>query len=122
MAKSGASKTNAPATNATVSATNTISTTNGTAIAKPGGRKPGEALKAIEVVFVPEGDHAKMVPVKRGINDDTWAEIESGLTEGQEIISGGFKAVSRELEDSKKIRKTKAGSGKPGEPGKPKSE
>jgi hypothetical protein len=28
-----------------------------------------------------------------------------GLQEGQEVISGGFKAVSKELEDGKKIRK-----------------
>ena len=51
-----------------------------------------------------DGDHAKLVPVKRGINDDKHAEIIEGLTEGQEIVSGGFKAISRELEDGKKIR------------------
>ena len=99
-------------TNATTSATNqTASSTNAPA-GKSGSKKPGDTPKAIEVVFVPDGDHAKMIPVKRGINDETWAEIESGLTEGQEIISGGFKAVSRELEDGKKIRKQKAGFGK----------
>jgi HlyD family secretion protein len=46
-----------------------------------------------------------MVPVKRGINDDAHSEIIEGLTEGQEIVSGGFKAISRELEDGKKISK-----------------
>ena len=52
-----------------------------------------------------EGDHAKMVPVKIGISDDNYWEITEGLTEGQEVVSGGFKAITRELEDGKKIRK-----------------
>ena len=59
----------------------------------------------VEVVFVVEGDKVKMVPVKRGISDDAYVEITEGLTEGQEVVSGGYKAISRELEDGKKIRK-----------------
>lgn len=109
IARSGTTNSTADAkstgTNTTASATNPAS-------AKSGSKKPGEQPKAIEVVFVLDGDRAKMVTVKRGINDESWAEIESGLTEGQEIISGGFKAVSRELEDGKKVRKQKAGLGK----------
>jgi HlyD family secretion protein len=57
------------------------------------------------VVFLLEGDHAKMVPVKIGISDDNYWEITEGLTEGQEVVSGGFKAITRELDDGKKIRK-----------------
>jgi HlyD family secretion protein len=75
-------------------------TTNATA----GARKPGEAPKPIEVVFVKDGDVARMVPIKRGISDDTYVEILEGLQEGQEVISGGYKAISRELEDGKKIK------------------
>ena len=52
-----------------------------------------------------EGDHAKMVPVKIGISDDNYWEITEGVTEGQEVVSGGFKAITRELEDGTKIRK-----------------
>jgi HlyD family secretion protein len=74
--------------------------TNATA----GARKPGEAPKPIEVVFVKDGDVARMVPIKRGISDDTYVEILEGLQEGQEVISGGYKAISRELEDGKKIK------------------
>ena len=59
----------------------------------------------MEVVFVLDGDHAKMVPVKIGISDDNYWEITEGLTEGQEVVSGGFKAITRDLEDGKKIRK-----------------
>jgi len=45
------------------------------------------------------------VPVKIGISDDDYWEITEGLTEGQEVVFGGYKAISRELEDGKKIRK-----------------
>jgi HlyD family secretion protein len=46
-----------------------------------------------------------MVPVKIGISDDTHWEITEGVTESQEVVSGGFKAITRELEDGTKIRK-----------------
>jgi HlyD family secretion protein len=58
-----------------------------------------------EVVFVVEGDHAKMAPVKIGICDDNYWEITDGLTDGQEIVTGGYKAISRDLADGKKIVK-----------------
>ena len=77
---------------------------DGTNVAKS-DKKAKEALKQVEVVFLMEGDHARMVPVKIGISDDTHWEITEGLTEGQEVVSGGFKAITRELEDGTMIRK-----------------
>ena len=68
-------------------------------------KKTKDTPKASEVVFVVEGDRVKQAAVKIGISDDTYWEITEGLTEGQEIVSGGYKAVNRELEDGKKIRK-----------------
>jgi len=68
-------------------------------------RKSKETPQPIEVVFVVEGDHVKMVPVKIGIYDEDYMEITEGVTEGQEVVSGGYKAVSRDLEDGRKIRK-----------------
>ncbi len=68
-------------------------------------KKAGEGSKPIEVVFIVEGDKVKMRPVKRGISDDAHTEIIEGLKEGDEVVSGGYKAISRELEDGKKIRK-----------------
>jgi HlyD family secretion protein len=62
--------------------------------------------KQSEVVFVVEGDQVKMVPVKIGITDGTHWEILEGLNEGQEFVSGSYKAVNKELEDGKKITKT----------------
>ncbi|HEX4645449.1 MAG TPA: efflux RND transporter periplasmic adaptor subunit [Verrucomicrobiae bacterium] len=66
-------------------------------------KKAGEAPKPVEVVFVVNGDHVKMVPVKRGISDDDYVEITDGLKEGDEVVSGGYKAISRELEEGKKV-------------------
>ena len=45
------------------------------------------------------------VPVKIGICDDNYWEITDGLTNGQEIVSGGYRAISRDLDDGKKIKK-----------------
>ena len=59
--------------------------------------------KPIEVVFAVQGDRTVMFPVKRGISDDAYTEIVEGIQEGQEIVSGGYKAISRDLEDGKKI-------------------
>lgn len=70
-----------------------------------GARKNKEANKQVEVVFLVENERAKMVPVKIGISDDSYWEVTDGLTEGQEIVSGGHIAISRELDDGKKVRK-----------------
>ncbi len=80
------------------------SATNSPALASS-ERKNRDASKQIEVVFLVDGERAKMVPVKIGISDDTHWEITEGLKEGQEVIAGNFRAVSRDLEDGKKIRK-----------------
>src|SRR5262245_9982584 len=72
------------------------------------GKKTGETSKASEVVFLAESDRVKMVPVKRGIGDDAYVEIVEGLNEGQEVVSGGYKAINRDLEDQKKIKRGEA--------------
>jgi HlyD family secretion protein len=68
-------------------------------------KKTVDAKKTLDVVFVVDGDHVKMVPVKTGISDETRWEIVDGLKEGDEIVSGGFRAISRDLDDGKKIKK-----------------
>ena len=93
----------AASTNALALGTNAPAA-DGTNFAKS-DKKSKDAVKQVEVVFVVEGDQAKMVPVKIGISDDNYWEITEGLTEGQEVVSGSFKAITRELEDGKKIRK-----------------
>ena len=65
--------------------------------------KKEKSAKPIEVVFVANSPVVKMLPVKRGISDDEYVEIVEGLQEGQTVISGGYKAINRELEEGKKV-------------------
>jgi HlyD family secretion protein len=96
-------------TNATTSAANGQSATNNCSTNMLGeaksDKKSKAAAKPLEVVFLMDGERTKMVPVKIGISDDNYWEITDGLKEGQEIVSGGYRAISRDLEDGKKIKK-----------------
>jgi HlyD family secretion protein len=98
-------KTNSGGTNNNSVASTTNSTASGTNGALGDRKSKDSGPKPTEVVFLMDGDKAKMVPVKIGISDDSYWEITDGLQEGQEIISGGYRAVSRDLEDGKKVRK-----------------
>ncbi len=80
------------------------------------GKKTRNVIKPIEVVFVQETGKAKMFPVKRGISDDSHYEILEGLTEGQEIITGNFKAISKELNDGSLIQLEEAKKAKDSKP------
>jgi HlyD family secretion protein len=95
-----AAGTNGPVTNA-VAASNSLPNTE---MAKA-DKKAKETPKQIDVVFVVEGDHVKMVPVKIGISDDNYWEVTEGLQDGQEVVSGGYHAISHDLEDGTKITK-----------------
>jgi HlyD family secretion protein len=68
-------------------------------------KREDEAMKVPEVVFLVDGDHVKKQKVKTGISDDTHFEIIDGLKGGEEVVTGGYKAISRELEDNKKVRR-----------------
>jgi HlyD family secretion protein len=76
---------------------------NGGAPRSAENRKPAEAAKPVEVVFLVSGDRVTMAPVKHGISDEHYYEIVDGLKEGEEVVSGGYKAINRELEDGKKV-------------------
>lgn len=71
-------------------------------------KKPDSA-KPVDVVFVVEKDHVRAVPVKIGISDDDYWEITDGLKEGDEIVVGGFHAISHDLDDGAKIVRSPAG-------------
>ena len=60
--------------------------------------------KPIEVVFVVDNGKVKQVPVKRGISDETTVEIMSGVSENDEVVSGSYKAINRDLEDGSTIK------------------
>jgi len=68
-------------------------------------RRKSDAKKPAEIVFVLGSEFVKMKPVKRGISDDSYVEIIEGVEEGQEVVSGTYKAINRELEDGRKIQK-----------------
>lgn len=72
----------------------------------PNNSKNGKKNKPKEVVFVVDNGKAKMVEVKTGISDDNYIEIIEGLKGDEEVISGPYRAISRELEDGKKIMVT----------------
>lgn len=57
-----------------------------------------------EVVFVVDGNSVKMVSVKTGISDDNYIEVKDGLEDSVEVVSGSYRAISRELENNSKIR------------------
>lgn len=55
------------------------------------------------IVFVRKKDIVKSKEVKTGISDDGYIEITEGLELGEEVVSGSFQAISKQLEDGSKI-------------------
>ncbi len=62
-----------------------------------------EREKIAKVVFLKNGNTARMVKVTTGIADDTYMEIKSGIQPGDEVISGSYSAISRKLKDGAKV-------------------
>ena len=67
-----------------------------------GGGKPKEE----EGVFLNQDGKATFVPVKTGLTGETSIEIVNGLRQGQEIITGPFKAL-RDINDGSKVKEQK---------------
>lgn len=65
--------------------------------------KETEELK--EYVFVHEEGEAKMVVVKTGVQNNMYIQILDGVEEGQEIITGPYRAVSKKLKNGDKVEK-----------------
>ena len=62
-----------------------------------------EREKIAKVVFKKNGSKAQQIKVTTGIADDTYIEIENGITPGDEVISGSYSAISRKLKDNAKV-------------------
>lgn len=60
-----------------------------------------------EIVFVYEDGKAIQRAVKSGIQDSQYIEIIEGLEEGEEVITGPFRAISRDLKDGDHVIKTR---------------
>lgn len=63
-----------------------------------------DAGEPSEVVFVNNNGRARMVRVRTGIQDNVSIEIEEGLSEGDEVITSPYNAISRTLQDSMLIK------------------
>jgi HlyD family secretion protein len=59
-----------------------------------------------ELVFVNENGRAKLVEIKTGISDFDNIEVLDGISEGQEVISGPYFVVSRQLNDGDAVKIT----------------
>ncbi|MGH7680413.1 MAG: efflux RND transporter periplasmic adaptor subunit [Candidatus Eiseniibacteriota bacterium] len=53
----------------------------------------------VEVVFCIEGQRAVAKQVKTGIQSDELIEIVDGLKEGDQVVSGSYRAISKDLEN-----------------------
>ena len=84
-------------------ATNTIADVKPPTASEDSAKSKSAESLIEEVVFVVNGDRVEKRLVKRGISDDNYTEILEGLQEGEEIVSGGYKAISKDLEDGKLI-------------------
>ena len=63
--------------------------------------------KINQVLFIQDGDKAKMVKVETGISDFENIEIISELKENDKVISGPYIAISQKLKDGNVINVTK---------------
>jgi HlyD family secretion protein len=61
------------------------------------------AEKKMECVFIKDGNRARLRVIKTGIQDDTNIEILEGLKKGEEIISGPYTIVTKELKSGELI-------------------
>jgi HlyD family secretion protein len=46
----------------------------------------------------------RMQKVETGIADNSYIEIKSGLKPGDEVVSGSYTAISRQLKDGAKVQ------------------
>lgn len=63
-----------------------------------------EEQESVKVVFIVEDKTARQVEVKTGIQSDTEWEILEGLQEGQEVVSGSYRVLSKEIRDGDQVK------------------
>ncbi len=70
--------------------------------------KKGETIKEedlIECVFIYQDGKAILKPVETGIQDNTYIQIKSGVSEGDEVIVAPYRAVSKLLKNGDEVIK-----------------
>jgi HlyD family secretion protein len=58
----------------------------------------------IEVVFVVEDEVAKQRTVKTGISSESNIQIIEGVDEGEEVVSGSYRVLGKELDDGDDVK------------------
>ena len=58
----------------------------------------------VEIVFCLESGKAMARQVTTGIQSEEWIEILGGLKEGEEVVSGSYRAISKDLENGTTVR------------------
>ena len=71
------------------------------------GNMGSDKEEPVEVVFVAEGDTVWAKQVKLGIYSDTHFEILEGINQGDVIVTGPFRLLSRELHSGTVVKYTK---------------
>lgn len=61
----------------------------------------------IEVVFIAKQDTVAMAEVKTGIQDDDYIEILSGIEAGEQVVSGPYNVIAKELESGTEYQEKK---------------
>lgn len=69
----------------------------------PGARKSTKGLQQ-KVVFVVEDGKARVRRVETGLASENEIEILSGLQEGEPVVEGPYKVLSRELSDGRAVK------------------
>jgi len=76
------------------------------------GQKPGFTAGKdgfVELVFVIDDGKAVARPVTTGIQSEDAIEIKTGVAEGQQVVSGSYRAISRDLNNGDAVRIKKPG-------------
>ena len=63
-----------------------------------------ETSRPKEIVFIIKDGKAKSVEVETGLSDDNYIAVTKGLEGGEVVVSGSYKAISRELNDGLQVR------------------
>ena len=67
-------------------------------------QQPGKEEEPVRVVFVVKDETARQVEVKTGISSETEWEILEGLEEGDEVVSGSYRILSKQLKDGDQVK------------------
>lgn len=65
---------------------------------------PAKEEKPVRVVFVVKEGIVHQVEVETGISSDTEWEISKGLEEGDEVVSGSYRILSKQLKDGDEVK------------------